>query len=285
MNEQFPAISIIVINYNTPNLVENLIKSIVEFTRQIDYEIVVVNNGCREAGKFGAGSSKTFVRIIDSAENLGFARAANIAATASEHDFLLFANSDCSIDSNVIPRLVKFLLENSQAAACSPRTVSPDGQTHSSIRRFPTHANIRASRGAFIRRGDDYTLPADDARKAVEAMAATFMMVRRERFRAVNGFDERFFMFVEDTDLCKKFHDSGKSVWYLGDINVTHIWGASTRQHRLKMKYHHHLSIWKYFRKYYPAEKLANLWLAVQLTANFLLVAAMSQFRPGRSHS
>ena len=285
MNDQFPAISIIVINYNTPVLVGNLIQSIVDCTRQIDYEIIVLNNGCNKTGKFGAGASKTFVRTIDSAENLGFARAANVAAASAENEFLLFANSDCKVDSNVIPRLTKFMLDNPDAAACSPRTVSPSGQTHSTIRRFPTHENIRASRGAFIRRGDDYTLPADDSRKPVEAMAATFMMVRREYFRQVGGFDERFFMFVEDTDLCKKFQGIGKSVWYLGDIDVMHIWGASTSQHRLRMKYHHHLSIWKYFRKYYPNETFANWWLAVQLTANLGLVAIASIFKLSRGQA
>lgn len=272
MNEPSTKVSIIVVNYNTPELVRALIDSIKEFTRQIDYEVIVFNNGCRPNGKFAVGGKNVFVRIIDSEENLGFARASNAAVEASENPFLLFANSDCRIDSNVIPRLVKFLNENPDAAACSARTVSPDGQTHSPIRRFPTHKNIQSSRGAFIQRGDDYTLPADDSRKPVEAMAATFMLVRRELFKEVSGFDERYFMFVEDTDLCRKFHDLGKTVWYLGDISVHHIWGASTKQHRLKMKYHHHLSIWKYFRKHYPTEKFANVWLAVQLAGNLLLV-------------
>ena len=122
MNDQFPAISIIVINYNTPVLVGNLIQSIVDCTRQIDYEIIVLNNGCNKTGKFGAGASKTFVRTIDSAENLGFARAANVAAASAENQFLLFANSDCKISSNDNPRLTKFMLDNPDTAACSPRT-------------------------------------------------------------------------------------------------------------------------------------------------------------------
>ncbi len=273
MNEPSSKVSIITINYNTPDLVGVLINSVKEFTRQTDYEFIVVNNGCNERGSYSPGSKSTFVRIIDSPENLGFARASNVAVAATDDPFLLFANSDCRIDSNVIPRLMKFLLENPEAAACSPRTVSPDGQIHSPIRKFPTHRNIGSSRGAFVKRGDDYTLPADDSRKPVEAMAATFMMVRREHFNQVGGFDERYFMFVEDTDLCRKFHDLGKTVWYLGDISVGHVWGASTRQHQIRMKFHHHLSIWKYFRKHYPHETLANIWLAIQLLANLTLVS------------
>lgn len=281
MNESPAKVSIIIVNYNTPDLVGVLIASIKEFTRQVDYEVIVVNNGCHQTGRYTAAAS-SFIRLIDSAENLGFAKAVNAAAAASENPFLLFANSDCRIDSNVIPRLTKFLTENPEVAACSPQTISPDGQTHSPIRKLPTHRNISASRGAFFRRGEDYTLPADDSRKSVEAMAATFMMVRRDIFRQVGGFDEQYFMFVEDTDLCKRFCDLGKPVWYLGDISVCHIWGASTRQNQLLMKYHHHLSIWKYFRKHFPKETAANFWLALQLVGNFLLVSARSLSHSGR---
>lgn len=273
MSESSAKVSIIIVNYNTPELVTALIDSIKSFTRQIDYEVIVVNNGCHELSRYGKGASGTFVRVIDSAENLGFGKAINAAVSASENPLLLFANSDCCIDTNVIPRLARFLLENPDVAACSPRTISPDGQVHSPIRRFPTHKNIRAARGAFVRRGEDYTLPADDSRKQVEAMAATFMMVRHDLFQQAGGFDERFFMFVEDTDLCKRFHDLGKSVWYLGDTSVCHIWGASTSKHRLRMKYHHHLSIWKYFRKHYPQATAANLWLGMLLIGNFILVS------------
>ena len=111
-------------------------------------------------------------------------------------------------------------------------------------------------------------------------MAATFMMVSRDLFEQVGGFDERFFMYVEDTDLCKKFHDIGKQVVYLGDLSVVHHWGASTRLHPWRMKYEHHRSIRKYFLKHYPDRKSANLLLTIQLVVNYLLVAVKMAISP-----
>jgi GT2 family glycosyltransferase len=107
------------------------------------------------------------------------------------------------------------------------------------------------------------------------------MMVRRDLFEQLGGFDERFFMYVEDTDLCKRFHETGSQVVYLGDASVVHDWGASTRLHPWRMKLEHHLSIRKYFRKHYANRKLANSLLTLQLAINYLLVAVKMIFVPG----
>jgi GT2 family glycosyltransferase len=119
---------------------------------------------------------------------------------------------------------------------------------------------------------------ADTSRKEVEAMSATFMMVRRDLFEQLGGFDERFFMYVEDTDLCKRLHDAGKQVVYLGDLSVVHHWGASARLHPWRMSFEHHLSIRKYFLKHYANRRLVNSLLTLQLAVNYLLVAVKMLF-------
>lgn len=271
MSETLPQVAIIVVNYNTPDLVAKLVDSIKQHTFHVEYEIIVINNGCNQGGHFASGKS-TFVRTIESPTNLGFAAAANRAAHGCQQPLLLFANSDCLLNGNVIAKMIKFLVDNPDVAACSPRTIFPDGITHSSIRHFPTYQNLRGSRGAFFRTRNDYTIEADETRKPVEAMAATFMMIRRTDFEAIAGFDERYFMYVEDTDMCKRLFDLGRKTYFLGDITVTHHWGASSKQRPVWLKYHHHLSMWKYFQKHHPQNRAANLWLGVQLTTNFLLV-------------
>ncbi len=272
MSEASPAIAIIVVNYNTPNLVQQLIDSVKQHTRLIDYEVVVVNNGCRPAGRFVPPPGSTFIRLIESPINVGFGAAVNLAARVCSQQLLLFANSDSRIDSNVIAKMAGFLEAHPACAACSPRLVDTSGAVHSSLRRFPTHKNLRSSRGAFFRSAGDYTIEADQSRKPVEAMAATFIMIRKDDFNALGGFDERFFMYVEDTDLCLRLSQASRQCWYLGDLDVVHVWGASSRQHRFRMKWHHHRSVWMYFAKHYPQQRWANRWLACQLAANLLLV-------------
>ena len=280
MSETFPSVSVIIVNYNTPDLTAELISSIRRHTAGVSYDIVVVDNGSEPSRRFCAGPAEPTLKIIQSATNLGFGKAVNLAEKSSAGTYLLFANSDCRLTSNALPVMAAYMQHNHACAACSPRLIQKDGTAHSSIRRFPDYGNIRHSRGSILKTDSNYTLVADTSRKEVEAMSATFMMVRRDLFEQLGGFDERFFMYVEDTDLCKRFHDIGKQVVYLGDIEVVHHWGASTRRHPWRMSFEHHLSIRKYFLKHYANRRLANSLLTLQLAVNYLLVAVKMLFVP-----
>ena len=280
MSETFPSVSVIIVNYNTPELTAELIASIRRHTAGVSYDITVVDNGSEPLRRFCADGAKPALKTIQSATNLGFGKAVNLAAKSSAGTYLLFANSDCRLTSNALPVMAAYLQHSHACAACSPRLIQKDGRAHSSIRRFPDYGNIRHSRGSILKTDSNYTLVADTSRKEVEAMSATFMMVRRDLFEQLGGFDERFFMYVEDTDLCKRFHDVGKQVVYLGDIDVIHHWGASTRLHPWRMSFEHHLSIRKYFMKHYANRRLANSLLTLQLAVNYLLVAVKMLFVP-----
>ncbi len=278
MNETHPSVSVIIVNYNTPELTAELIASIRRHTAGVSYDITLVDNGSEPSRRFCADPANPALKTIQSETNLGFGKAVNLAAKSSSGTYLLFANSDCRLTSNALPVMVAYMQHNHACAACSPRLIQKDGRVHSSIRRFPDHGNIRHSRGSILRTNLNYTLVADTSRKEVEAMSATFMMVRRDLFEQLGGFDERFFMYVEDTDLCKRFHDAGKQVVYLGDLSVVHHWGASTRIHPWRMSFEHHLSIRKYFLKHYANRRLANSLLTLQLAVNYLFVAVKMLF-------
>lgn len=280
MSETYPSVSVVIVNYNTPELTAELIASIRRHTAGVSYDIVVVDNGSEPSRRFRADPAEPALRTIQSETNLGFGAAVNLATKSSAGTYLLFVNSDCRLTSNALPVMVAFMQQNRTCAACSPRLIQKDGRVHSSIRRFPDYGNIRHSRGSILKTDSNYTLVADTSRKEVEAMSATFMMVRRDLFEQLGGFDERFFMYVEDTDLCKRFHDVGKQVVYLGDLDVVHHWGASTRLHPWRMKLEHHLSIRKYFLKHYANRRIDNSLLTLQLAVNYLLVAIKMLFVP-----
>jgi N-acetylglucosaminyl-diphospho-decaprenol L-rhamnosyltransferase len=278
-------VTVIIVNYNTPHLTRELIESVAAASSETDYNIVVVDNSSTPDGRYypGEGGNE---RVLHLNRNIGFGRAVNLAARMSQVPYLLLANSDCRVTRNVIGSMIDFLDDNSTCAACSPKVISPRGQVHSTIRRMPNHANIISSRGSlwpFSHGG--YTVVADDSRKKVEAMSATFMMVRRELFEQVGGFDESYFMYVEDTDLCRRFSALGKDLIYLGDLQVLHRWGSSTRQRPLRMKFEHHRSIRRYFLLHFPRRRLANTLLSIALGVNLTAIALMTAVcrrRPSR---
>jgi GT2 family glycosyltransferase len=273
MNGTTPQVSIIVINYNTPDLTATLIESAVQVTTNISFDICVVDNGSEPDRRFKDDTTNPLLKVIVSELNLGFGKAVNLAARNCSAPYLLFANSDCRLVADIIPAMAAYLDEHSDCAACSPQLIREDGSVHSSVRHFPNHRNIRHSRGSILGARDDYTIPADGSRKQVEAMAATFMMVRRDDFARAGGFDERYFMYVEDTDLCLKFHQAGRHVAYLGDLTVIHRWGASTSLHPCRMRLEHHRSVKRYFYKHFPQQRFANALLTTQLFVNLILVS------------
>jgi hypothetical protein len=266
-----PRLSVIVINYNTPRLTSELVKSLHRFAGGIEYELIVIDNNSQPGLRYSHNPSKIQGRVLQLNHNLGFGRAVNLAAGICAAPYLLLANSDCRLTGDVISPMLDYLQSHSDVAACGPRLVFPDGRPHSSIRRLPTHANLRHSRGSVLAgSGDGYTLTVDRQRRFVEAMSATFMMVRRDFFEQVGRFDSDFFMYVEDTDLCRKFAEINKKIAFLGDLEVVHYWGASGRENRLRLKFEHHRSISRYFRRHYPNKTVANLWLDLQLAVNLI---------------
>ena len=280
MHETRPSVSILIINYNTPELVGTLVDSLSRFVTRVSFEVWILNNGCSKKGGYSTKDAESrHLLIEDSPRNLGFAAGSNLLATKARGDYLLFANSDCEITSDIVTPMFQYMEQHPRCAACSPRTVYPDGTSYSTIRNLPTHKNIGSSRGAAIKTGKEkYTLETCDTRVDVEAMAATFMMVSAKAFRHAGGFDEQFFMYVEDTDLCKRLSEYGYSLAYLGDLEVRHKWGASTSRHPWRMKWYHHRSVWRYFRKHYPQKPVANLWLGIKLLTNFSLVSIQLLF-------
>lgn len=112
----------------------------------------------------------------------------------------------------------------------------------------------------------------------VPAAAATCMLLDREVFEAIGGFDERFFMYMEDTDLCKRLAEAGRQVYFVPEAGAVHRWGEGSAVSPLRKSWYHHRSVWKYFLKYYP-NGFSVFILPVALLINFIGKACLSLFR------
>ncbi|MFH2054460.1 MAG: glycosyltransferase family 2 protein [bacterium] len=266
-----PSVSVIIVNYNTPELVRVLIDSLQTQTATA-LEILVIDNGRR---RFRPSPGESRTRVWHLNHNLGFGQAVNLAARFAAAPYLLLANSDCQIDSDAVAQLTDFLDSRPEVGACAPCLLYPDGNSHASARELPTFANIGASRRSLWRKGEPYTREAVAERIEVPAVSATFFLIRRELFEQLGGFDPHFFMYVEDTDLCRRIRESGKSIYYLGDLTVRHLWGASGSQRRWQLTLAHHHSIRYYFRKHFGGQRLANCWFTIKLAANLIATSLL----------
>ncbi len=226
-------------------------------------------------------------RVIRSMQNKGFAAGCNAGAKEAQGELLFFVNPDVVLDSGAISELVRVLNTETDAWATTGRMRNPDGSFQSTCRELPTISNILGSRGSALsslfrkkNRSSNagYTLPDYPEVTAVPATAGTALLIRRDTFIELGGFDERFFMFMEDTDLSAEIHARGGKIYFCPKAGAVHSWGGGSRSSALKRSRWHHISVWRYFHKRIPGT-LTFVVLPLALTVNFLISALLRVFR------
>lgn len=225
--------------------------------------VVVVDNGSRDGSLAALADADADAVLVPTGRNLGYGTAANrgVAHLEDQIDAVLVCNPDLEIAPDALRRLAAALLEYPDAAVVGPTIREPDGARYPSTRRFPSYATAvgHALFGLFwpdnrwsraYRQEEAAELPADagDAPE-VDWVSGACFLVRREAFSSVSGFDEGYFMYVEDLDLCWRLRRAGWSVRYVADAEVVHEQGRSTARRPYRMIVAHHRSTWRFARR------------------------------------
>jgi N-acetylglucosaminyl-diphospho-decaprenol L-rhamnosyltransferase len=194
-------------------------------------ELVVVDNGSPEGEAEGICGAFANVRLIESAGNEGFGRAANAGVAATCGRWVLLLNPDAWPTDGAVDRLVRFAEEEPRLGAAGPLLFDADGQPQRSTIRPPTSALALAVWAAFPRAvSGAYGVfrGSRQARREGEFLQASALLLRREAFEQVGGFDEQFFMYGEDADLCARLRDAGWGVQVCGEARFVHVGGGSS---------------------------------------------------------
>ena len=275
-----PTVSIIIVTHNSAASLGATLDSLSNGCRGRSHECIVVDNGSRD-GTTALLESKSGVHLLSLQHNSGFASACNRGAEKAEGEFILFLNPDVILDIGSIDSMVVFLKSRPGVGLVAPRLRNSDGSFQPSCRRFPTPFNILFSRGSFLGRHLSqfaYTLPDCADASEVPAVAGAALLIKRTTFQEIGGFDERFFLYMEDTDLCLQLCQRGLKSWYIPAAGAVHGWGRGSSSGRLFRLWHHHLSTWRYFLKHIP-NGFTLLLLPFLLIGNFAVSVAALPFR------
>jgi len=222
--------------------------------------------------------------ILSNKKNRGFASACNQGADYATGEYLLFLNPDLELDRTAITELIATASSEDKAGAVTGRLRFPDGRFQANCRQFPTPGNLFVSRGAAFGRlfgAKGYSLEDDTDTVRVPATAGTMLLVRKDRFESVGRFDQRFFMYVEDTDLCYRLEQAGYYNYYNPKAGAVHNWERGSSASRVRRAWYHHWSIWKYFLKH-QANGFSLVLLPLLLLVNFVLVTIIPGARRSR---
>ncbi len=230
----------IIVNWNTRDLLRDCLESVRDHAGQVTVEVVVVDNGSTDETAAMVAGEFPQVRLICNADNRGFAAANNQGIAVARARHILLLNSDTRIVGGAIARAVSFLDEHPDVAVVGCNTLYPDGRPHPlpNCYMFPSLLNLALSlsrlsqifpRSRFFGRGR-MTWWRGDGPIAVDVVAGCFMLVRRIAIDQVGPLSEKYFMYSEDTDWCWRFAQQGWKVMYLPDIAIVHLLGASSSQ-------------------------------------------------------
>ena len=263
-------VSVIIINWNTKEILRDCLTSVYEQAGDVDYEVIVVDNASTDGSVEMVKSDFERVVLIDNAENRGFATANNQGIAVAKGRYVLLLNSDTVVLDGAIAKTVDFADAHRRAGVTGCRVLNSDGTLQPTCFMFPSVLNMFLSstylyklfpKSRFFGRERMTWWDRSDVRE-VDVVTGCFMLVRREAIDQVGAMDERFFMYAEETDWCYRFKKSGWQVMFTPAGQIVHLGGQSTAKRPVAMIVQLRLSILTFIKKH-------SGWVA-QLTARFL---------------
>jgi len=225
-------------------------------------------------------------RLFVNRKNIGFAGACNQGAREASGNYLLFLNPDVFVDSHCLEELANFMRGKEKVGAVGGRMRFPDGTFQPTCRNLPTLWNLIFSRGSALgrifRSSHFYTLPDAALPTEVPAVAGTLLVIRKDVFERVGRFDSNYFMYLEDSDLCKRLNMLGFANFFLPAAGAVHDWGRGSSGGFIKRSWHHHRSVYKYFRKHKRGWATFTI-LPLMLFLNFILTGLVNSILPSKS--
>jgi GT2 family glycosyltransferase len=262
-----PQVSAILVNYNAANELTLALRSIAADCARIPWEAVVVDNASSdEVGAVVRACSEA--TLIRNDVNVGFGRAVNQAAAVSKAPLLLLMNPDCQLSPGAISSLRSVLDAEPSCAVVGPRILDPDGTVQGSARGDPDILTGLFGRTGTLRAVMPFLAVArrnvvvEDAVRSglpsvvVDWLSGACMLVRRDAFLAAGGFDERFFLYWEDADLCRRLRGRGYHIRYVPGATAVHQVGRSSQTARRSSVRAFHASAYLYY-----ATHVAPGWL------------------------
>lgn len=273
-----------IVNYNTKSNLENCIDSILRNPPKCDYQILVVDNNSKDGSKnFLKKTRKKNLKAIFNNKNKGFGAACNQIAKKQNSSYILFLNPDVEITKSAVDILLNFLKKNEKTGVVTGKLLFPDGSLQLSCRKFPTILRALFGRESFLRKtfpnniiSKEYLMSHLNYNKTQfpDWIRGAVMLFKTDVFKKIGGFDERFFLFFEDTDICLKLRKRGYEIVYLPEAIFYHKLAASTQKEKLKTKIIHNISMFNYIKKNmnYNFILLSSLFIALITRLVFVFI-------------
>ena len=254
-------LSIVIICWNDWKVIENCLRSILNGTHQIQYEVIVSDNGSTDGSVEKIRAQFPSVRIVENRANLGFAKGNNAGIREASGEYVLILNPDTIVHDGSLDRWIEFADRHPEAGAFGCRVQNPDGTYQRSARPFPTISRYVVTGlglrvlGRFSHLGlsDEYEGWNGDTEREIDWQSGCCVMLRGDVLRKLSGFDEQFFYQFEEVDLCRRVWSAGFCIRFTPQVSITHLGGQSVGRFPVRFAIEVCRNGYRYFYKHYGA--------------------------------
>jgi hypothetical protein len=251
-------LSIIIVNWNVRDELLQCLRSIEEQRPRGEYEIIIVDNASTDGTIEAVRKDFPKVTLIINKNNRGFSAASNQAIKIAKGQYLFLLNPDTVVHKDSLDNLIRVLDENPDIGACGPKLIDENNIPYRPEGYVPTFHSIFYAKTFFrmlgIFRGHYKKLTADNLdynrQTDVEQLSGSALMVRRSVMEEIGLWDESFFMYYEDVDLCLRIRKAGWRITYVGESVITHFGGKSSVQISVEKRIMLYRSLFIYLRKH-----------------------------------
>lgn len=276
-------LSIIIVSWNTQDLLAKCLSSIFNFTRSLDFEVFVVDNASTDNTPAMLQRDFPQVHLIANKDNLGFAQANNQAINQAQGNYILLLNPDTEVFDSSLSHLLDFMASHPEIDILGPKLLHSDKTTQASLRRFPKFWDqfliLLKLHNFFpnlspLKKYHMFDFSYDEPAPVDQIMGAA-MLIRKELFDKIGLLDEKFWLLFEEVDFCRRAKNAGAKIYFTPQAQIIHHKGESFSQRQaLSKQINFNRNLFRYFRKHKPYYQLVFLWLLEPLS---LLLALIDQ--------
>lgn len=237
-------ISVVIISYNSQDFIEKCIRSVLK-NLPTYAEVIVLDNFSTDKTVEILKKFIPKIKLLKSDENLGFAKGCNKAVKEAKGEYLFLLNPDTEMSEPIIDELIKFYEITVDVGIVAPKLIMQDDKVQASVKRLPTLWG--AFKEYILGTKNSYSeyVPNGDKPQEVEMTYGAAWLIKKDLFNKLGGFDEKFFLYYEDVDFCRRVCKNNKKIYYYPKVLIKHLVGATkSEQDKYKLnlesakKYH-----------------------------------------------
>lgn len=225
-------LSIVILSYNTRNILLDCLKSIIRNVKKLNYELIVVDNASSDNSANSVEKDFPQVKLIRSPKNLGFAAGNNLGVKKTKGKYLLFLNSDTLLKEGSLEGLVNYMEKHPEVGAIGPKLLNEDGTSQGSAGAFPSLKVVLLMLFKEHFGGSKLVRTSYSDICEVDWLMGSALLIRKDVFLQVGGFDENIFMYYDEVELCYRIRKANFSIIFNPNFEIIHLWQRSSTSGR-----------------------------------------------------